>query len=116
MRLCVAIPCFFGNLDFCDALRKTRELGFDAAETYNWRMLDLPRVKAAIDESGVELLSMCTTDFRLTVPEARAEYLAGLRESCEAAKVLGVKRLITQGGPDTGAPRAEQQASMLRTL
>jgi hydroxypyruvate isomerase len=116
MRLCVAIPCFFGNLDFWDALRKTRELGFDAAETYDWRALDLPRVQATIDESGVELLSMCTTDFRLTVPEARAEYLAGLRESCEAAVQLGVRRLITQGGPDTGAPREVQHAAMVETL
>ena len=116
MRLCVAIPCFFGTLDFCDALRRVRELGFDAAETYNWRALELPRVKAALEDTGVELLSMCTGDFRLTVPEAQADYLAALRESCEAARALGVKRLITQGGPDTGAPRTAQQESVLRTL
>ena len=116
MRLCVAIPCFFGKLDFCDALRKTRELGFDAAETYNWRALELQAVKAAIEETGVELLSMCTTDFRLTVPQAREEYLAGLQASCEAAAQLGVRRLITQGGPDTGEERAVQHAAMVETL
>ncbi len=116
MRLCVAIPCFFGKMDFCDALRHVRALGFDAAETYNWRALDLPAVKAAIEQSGVELLSMCTTDFRLTVPEAREEYLAGLRASCEAAAFLGVRHLITQGGPDTGAERAVQHAAMVETL
>ena len=32
MRLCVPIPCFFGKMDFCDALRRVKALGFDAAE------------------------------------------------------------------------------------
>lgn len=37
MRLCVPIPCFFHEMDFVSSLYKVRELGFDAAETYNWR-------------------------------------------------------------------------------
>ena len=116
MRLCVAIPCFFGNNDFSDSLRRARALGFDAAETYNWKALDLDEVRATCEDTGIELMSICTTDFRLTVPEAREDYLLGLRESCEAAKKLGVKRLITQGGPDTGAPREVQHACMVETL
>lgn len=116
MRFCVAIPCFFGGMDICDALRRVRALGYDAAETYNWRGLDLDAVRAAIDQTGVELLSMCTADFRLTVPEAMDEYVDALRQSCEAANKLGVRRLITQGGPDTGAPREQQRAAMCRTL
>ena len=62
MRFCVAIPCFFKGVDFCDALRQVAALGYDAAETYNWKSLDLDAVKKTIDETGVELLSMCTTD------------------------------------------------------
>ena len=31
MKLCVAIPCFFKEIPFCDALRKAKALGFDAA-------------------------------------------------------------------------------------
>ena len=116
MRLCVAIPCFYRNVDFCDALRRVRALGYDAAETYQWKGLNLDRVRATCDEIGMELLSICTTDFRLTVPEARKDYIEGIRESCEAAKRLGVTRMITQGGPDTGAPREEQHACMVETL
>ena len=37
MRLCVAIPCFFKDADFCEAIRRVAELGFDAAEPYKWR-------------------------------------------------------------------------------
>ena len=100
MRLCVPIPCFFLGMDLPAGIRKVRELGFDAAETYEWRGQDLEAVKNACEETGVELLSMCTTEFRMTDPTFRKEWLAGLRESCQAAKKAGVKRLITQVGPE----------------
>ena len=93
MRLCVPIPCFFGNMDFADAIRKVAELGYDAAETYNWRGIDFDRTRAAIEETGVELLSMCTTEFRMTDPAYRSAWLDGLLESCKAAKKLGVRKL-----------------------
>lgn len=116
MRLCVPIPCFFGNIDFCDAIRKVAALGYDAIETYNWKGLDLDRVKNTLDENRVELLSMCTTEFRMTSPEHRGLWLEGLKESCKAANRLGVKKLITQVGQDTGAPREEQRASIVAAL
>ncbi len=116
MRLCVPIPCFFGKMDFCDALRRVKALGFDAAETYNWKGLDFDAVRRACQETGVELLSMCTSEFRMTDPAFREAWLAGLEESCRAANQMGVKRLITQVGQDTGAPRAEQHAAIVETL
>ena len=73
-------------------------------------------MKKALDDTGVELLSMCTTEFRLTDPKYRTAWLDGLKESCAAANRLGVKRLITQVGQDTGAPRAEQHAAIVETL
>lgn len=116
MRLCVAIPCFFKGIDFCDAIRRVAALGYDAAETYNWQGLDLDAVRNTLDETGVELLSMCTTEFRLNDPACRALWLEGLQRSCEAANKLGVGRLITQVGKDTGAPREEQHASIVEGL
>lgn len=98
MRFCVPVPCFFGGMDFCAAMKKIRELGFDAAETYDWKSLDLERVRQTCAEAGVELLSMCTTAFNMTAPEKRGDWLAGLKESCAAAQKAGVKRLITQVG------------------
>lgn len=116
MRLCVPIPCFYGKMPFEDAIRQVAALGYDAAETYNWKSMNFDAVKAACEETGVELLSMCTTEFRMTSPENRGLWLAGLKESCEAAKKLGVRRLITQVGQDTGAPREEQHASIVAAL
>lgn len=116
MRLCVPVPCFFKNVDFVTAIHRIKALGFDAAETYNWKNLDLDAVRAACEETGVELLSMCTTEFRMTDPALRTAWLEGLKESCAAANKVGAKRLITQVGPDTGAPREEQHASIVAAL
>ncbi|MBR2951960.1 MAG: TIM barrel protein [Clostridia bacterium] len=116
MRFCVPIPCFFGNMPFQDAIRRVKELGFDAVETYDWKNLDMDAVRAACEETGVELLSICTTEFRMTDPTFRSLWLEGLKESCEAAKKLGVGKLITQVGPDTGAERAVQHEAIVQTL
>ena len=116
MRICVPVPCFYGKLDFCEAIEKIADLGFDAVETYNWKSLDLGKVRATCEKTGVELLSMCTTEFRLTDAAYREAWLAGLAESCEAANRVGAKRLITQVGPDTGAPREQQHANIVETL
>ncbi|MBR2353344.1 MAG: TIM barrel protein [Clostridia bacterium] len=118
MRLCVAIPCFFKgkDVDFCDAIRRVAALGYDAVETYHWKSLDLSAVRKTLEETGVELLSICTTEFKLTEPEFRSAFVEGVRESCEAARILGVKRMITQVGKDTGMPREEQHASIVAGL
>ena len=117
MRICVPIPCFFHKHDLCDAIRLVASLGFDAVEIYQqWREAELAAVKHALDESGVEMLSMCTSEFRMTDPSLRDLWLEGLRESCVAAGQLGVKRLITQVGPDTGRPRKEQHKAIVGTL
>jgi hydroxypyruvate isomerase len=116
MRLCVPIPCFFQSEDFVPAIYKVRELGLDAIETYGWKDLDLDKVRAVCAETGVEFLSMCTTEFRMTDPQYRQAWLDGLKESCAAAVRVGAKRLITQVGPDTGAPRAAQHEAIVTTL
>ena len=116
MRFDVAIPCFFKDVDFCDAVRKVHSLGFDCVETYQWQNLNTERVRATCLEEGVELLSICTSDFRMTDPSCRKDWLQALRESCAAAKALGASRLITQVGKDTGEERARQHAFVVEAL
>lgn len=116
MKLCVPLPCFFGGMRFEDAVAKVAALGYRYVEIYDWRRLDLASAAKALEENGVTMLSMCTTEFRLTDPAFRGAWVDGIKESCEAAAVLGVKKLITQVGPDTGAPREEQFASVVEGL
>ena len=116
MKLCVPIPCFYGEMDFCEAIKKVAGLGFTAIETYAWKGLDLDKIAVTCKETGVQLLSLCTTEFRMTDPAYRKEWLEGLEESCVAANKVGAKKLITQVGQDTGAPREEQHAAIVETL
>lgn len=116
MRFCVPIPCFFKHCSFEEAIRQIAELGFDAAETYAWPKESPEEVRRICEGNGVELLSMCTTDFRLTDPAHRADWLEGMKRSAEMAERMGVHRLITQSGPDTGAEREAQLAAMGETL
>lgn len=116
MRFCPLIPCFFKNIPAQEAVRAIGALGYDAAEAWGWQGMDLPAVRAALEETGVELVSMCTTEFRMTDPAFRSQWLEGLEASCRAAGQLGVKKLITQVGPDTGAGRQAQHAAIVTTL
>lgn len=116
MRLCVPIPCFFKNKSFTETVKTVSELGFDAIETYNWNSLNPSEVISACKEYGVEFLSMCTTEFRMTSPECHTLWLDGLKESCIAANKLGVKRLITQVGNDTGDERTKQHEAIVSVL
>ena len=116
MRFCIPIPCFYKDIPFEDAARKVKTSGFDAMEIYGWKHLDLDAARAALDETGVELLSMCTTEFAMTSPDKKEAWLAGLAESCEAAKKLGARKLITQAGQDTGEERPVQHERIVDTL
>lgn len=116
MRLCVAIPCFFPGMELSEAIYRIAALGYDCAETYAWQDIDVQKARRAMQECNVELLSMCTSYFNMTDPAHRGKWLSSLRESCEAAKRLNVKRLITQVGPDTGAERGFQHESIVQAL
>ena len=116
MRFCVPLPCFYRNVPFADAIKSVASLGFDAVETYQWKNLDPKVVRAVCEETGVEFLSMCTTEFRMTDPQFRTLWLEGLKESCIAADQMGVGKLITQVGPDTGAERGYQHEAIVETL
>ena len=116
MKLCVPVPCFFPKEDFCRSIEIIGSLGYKYAETYNWSSLNLENVKNSLEENGVTLVSMCTTEFRMTDPQYRRLWLEGLEKSCIAAGKLGVKKLITQVGPDTGAERGYQHESIVSAL
>ena len=116
MRPCVVLPCFFKNTDFCHAVKKVAAIGYDAVELWGWGGIDPVCAKATLDETGVELISLCTTEFRLNNPEYREAFLDGLKRTCEFASLLGAKRIITQVGNDMGDDRLVQQRAIIDGL
>ena len=119
MRLCVVLPCHFPTgrtEEVCAAIRRCAELGYDAVEAYGWGGWDLNAIRQTADQCGVEFLSLLVPETRMTDPAYRESWLTALKQACEAARIVGAKRLITQVGPDTGAPREEQRAAIVETL
>ena len=116
MKLCVPIPCFFNGIPFEEAVGKVAALNYKYVEIYGWKHLDLNSAAKALERFGVSLLSMCTTEFGMTDPVYREKWIAGIKETCEAASVLGAKMMITQVGPDTGADRETQHRSIVEAL
>lgn len=116
MRPCVVLPCFFTQTPFEQAVKKIADFGYDACEIYDWRSLDFQKARHALNENGVELLSVCTTEFRLTNPALSGAFLTALKASCAAAVELGAKKMITQVGADTGEAHARQRDAIVSTL
>lgn len=116
MRLSVCLPMFFGNIPVPDAIRKAAALGYDAVEIWQYKNPDVEGVIKACKETGVEFAAMCTSYFTMTDAACHNAYLDGLRESAALAQKMGVKKLISQVGADTGAPRAEQHANIVKVL
>lgn len=116
MKISVCLDALCPKLDAPQAVRLLAAKGVKCVEFWGWKHRDLPALAAACRETGVAVAGICTTCFELTRPEKRQEFLDGVRESIAAAKSIGCKMLITQGGADTGAPRAEQATSILEGL
>lgn len=103
--------------------------GFKAMEVLTWTGLDLPRLKKAYDDAGMVISAI---NFRSNDPEVQAQiawthglvwedtlpaFLQSIRESVEAAKILGVHNIVvTTGNEIPGVPRVTQHANIVRAL
>ncbi len=116
MRLSVCLPMFFKGVPIPEAIRKAAVLGYDAVEVWKYEDPDIEGVLQACRETGVEFAAMCTGFFTMTDAACHQEYLDTLRKSAADAQKMGIKRLISQVGADTGAPREEQHANIVKVL
>lgn len=116
MRLSVCMPIFFEGLPIHEAIREAAKLGFDAVEMWKMTDVDFEETKKALDETGVEFVAICTDYPRLTAEADLAPYLEGVKTACEKAKKLGIKKLISQVGYDTGEPREIQRSRIVNGL
>lgn len=116
MKFSVCTDALFPGIATHDAVRKVKEAGGEAIEFWGWEQKDLPRLRQALEESGVALAAMCTKFTSLVDESQHSTYLKGLEESIEQALFLGCSRLITQVGNDTGEPRDQQHNALVRGL
>ena len=112
MKYSVCIDALYHGRDFLEGMREVREAGIGAFEFWSWWDKDVPGIAAEKERLGLEVAAICTKFTSLVDPAGHEAYLAGLRESIEAAKRLGCRRLISQVGADTGGDRAKQHRAL----
>ena len=105
------------HLTLPEAVERIRALGFEAYEFWGWQGENLDAIAEAQRRTGISLVGICTTKFVLNDPSQREDYILGIRESIEAARKLGCRRLITQVGQAIdGVPRTVQYDSIVEGL
>ena len=116
MNYSVCIDALYSGKDFLEGMREIKDIGIRAFEFWTWWTKDLDAIAAEKSRLGLTLAAMCTKFVSLVDPAQHEAYLAGLKESIEAAKRMDCPILISQVGDDTGKPRAEQHRALCEGL
>lgn len=104
--------------DVPDRIRAAKAAGLDGIEFWKWSNKDLDAVKAALDETGLQMAGiLCEPIAQITDPDTHAAFLDGVRGSLLAAIKLGAPVMIAQAGNDrSGVPREVQHAALVQVL
>ncbi len=104
--------------DFADRVRRASDAGFEAVEFWRWTNKDIPGLKAAVDETGMQLSGFVAEPMvPLTDRDAHQTFLVGLKDSAALAGDLGAPFLIAQtGNLLTDRPREEQRSAIIDGL
>ena len=104
--------------DIGDRVRAAHAAGYHAGEVWSWRNKDLSSLQKALEDTGLQLQTMCTDPMTRIVDRAtHEEFLAGLRQSVELAERLGSPYLVVTAGDTLPAvPRSDQRAAVVDVL
>ncbi|EPY09858.1 TIM barrel protein [Paenibacillus alvei] len=117
MKFSLCIGAYSGK-DVIYHLEKIKEHGLHGLEYYSWWNLDdLKQIAKEQDRIGVGISATCTKFFNLVDESFRDDYIAGIRDTIEACKILNVTSIISQtGNALEDVPREEQRSAMVETL
>lgn len=116
MRFSLNTIGLFKGLSFAEAFRIAKEHGFDTFEVWGLDNIDLPALRCDMQQYGMKLSTCCPSFFILNDETRHDEYEISLKTALERCAYLGCPSMITQVGQDTGAPRAEQHAAIVKGL
>jgi len=103
---------------FADRIRAAKSAGLDAVEFWAWSNKDLGAIEAALRDTGLPLAGiLCEPIANITNPATHEFFLQGVKASLAAARRLGTKMMIAQGGNVVaGASRASQHQAIADCL
>lgn len=99
-------------------LRAAAALGLPAVEIWGWRGKDIDALSQALQDTGIELQTMCVDPMGVLVDRATHNtFLAAVTKSAATAQVLNCPFLvITAGDHQADVPRSEQHAAIVTAL
>ena len=113
----VCLPAILKGWETEEALKAVRDSGLTHFEIWGVEDYGADRLACLKDQYGLTLVTHGVAHVPLVDPARRDEYVAGLKESCRTAKMLGVKKLISQVGQErAGVSRKEQHQCLVDSL
>lgn len=116
MNISVCLDAVYSGRDIIESMQEVSSLGIHTIEFWDWWNKDLDRIHQAMNDMDMKVSTFCTRFVSLVDASRHEAYLEGLAESIRAAKFLGVDRLITQVGMDTGEARTVQHRNLVTGL
>jgi len=108
VNLSVCFEMFWRDLAPEARVEKAGALGFKNVEFWGWKNKNLDALAKASKASGAKIGIFCVeADGKLVEPNAATSLIAGLEKSVEAAKSLGVEKLIITTGNERKAESFE---------
>ncbi|NLE45142.1 MAG: TIM barrel protein [Chloroflexi bacterium] len=97
--LSVCIEMFWRDLPFDERIRRVKALGYSAFEFWGWKGKDLDVIRAAQDETGLDVAAICIEpNYSLVDRSDPAPLVDGVKESAAVAQSLGCSRMIVTTG------------------
>jgi len=95
MKASVCIEMIYNEYPFLDRIMIAKEQGFDAVEFWNWDNKDMPAIKKAANETGIEIATFQSNrGGTLINPAHRVSFIKGIQESLDMALEMGVKKMF----------------------
>ncbi|MGI6403985.1 MAG: TIM barrel protein [Oscillospiraceae bacterium] len=90
MKRGACIESMYRELPFLERFQAAKKDGFDYVEFWEWRNKDLDAVRMAASDASIGICGFNgDADYSLIDPSQKADYLAALQRSVEAAKYVG---------------------------
>ena len=116
MRFSMNTIGLYPGKSFAEAFASLKAAGYSAFELWSLEKTDLPALKKDMDAYSMTLTTCCPSYFVLNEESCHDRYEAGIRQAIRDCRFLGCRELITQVGQDSGRPRDEQHAAIVRGL
>ena len=116
MNISINLDTVFRGIGPESSLETLRSYGFTWFECWRIAAADIPSLHTAATKSGLHMAACCPNHFILNDPAEHEAYEDSILQSLPVLHDFGCRKLITQVGQSTGAPRKDQHDAIVNGL